>query len=230
MKTLHLLIIGIVLTTLSAMIIFFVLFQDQVDKRKTRLDDMGDVNLDNFFSDNVTRIATMQINKKNDGQGLSANMLIHLTVVGKTSAIHVYPIVAPWSKNTTTDVVFEDEDHRPIQIKPDCNYNCGSFLQLLVIPECITEQGELAGGTRMTDDAVILTHNNIYNSVFAKYSLSDILPENGQYSIKFVSPYYVKINLPKDSIVLSNHTTTCTFTLDQNKRAAFSADVTFKLG
>ncbi|MGI0066446.1 MAG: hypothetical protein ACREAT_06795 [Nitrosotalea sp.] len=229
MKTLHYFIIVIVGMTIIGMI-FFVLFQDYLVQIKTNSSYINDTKLDNYFSDNVTRVATMQVDKKQkDSKDLSANMLMTLDIVGKIDSIHAYPIIAPWGNVTTSNVTFEDENHMPIQIKSDCNYDCGTFLQLLKMPGCTTEQGQTLDGVRITDEAVIPVHNHNYTRVFAKYSLSDILPDNGQYDIKFVSPYYVKINLPEGSIVTSNHTTICTITVDPNKRSAFASDVTFEL-
>lgn len=172
----------------------------------------------------------MDVSKKqNDaGHGLSANMLIQLDVIGKTNAIHVYPIIVPWGNDTTNTVTLEDENHIPLVIKSGCNYDCGTFQTVLIIPSCVTGQGETIGRTKVVDNPILSISDHVYNRIFAKYALPDILPESGKYHIKFVSPYYVRIILPEGSQVLSNQTTTCTVS-NTNKNTAFTTDITFEL-
>ena len=192
---------------------------------------VNNVTTNNFFSDNVTRSAIMQIDiKQNDtGHGLSANMLIQLDVIGKTDSIHIYPIIVPWGNDTTNTIILEDEHHIPIITKSGCNYDCGIFQTVLIIPSCVTGQGETMGRIKVVDNPVLSTLDHVYSRIFAKYVLPDILPENGQYKVKFVSPYYVKINLPNGSTVIGNHTTTCTIMSNSNKNSEFVYDLAFKL-
>lgn len=203
-----------------------ILYKDNVTQK-----NIDHTKIPSILIDNVTRTAIMQIDKKqNDtGHGLSANMLIQLDVIGKTDAIHIYPIIVPWGNDTSNTVTLEDENHIPIVIKSGCNYDCGTFQTVLIMPSCVTGQGETMGRIKIVDNPILSTFDHAYNRIFAKYVLPDILPENGQYNVKFVSPYYVKINLPKDSTVIGNHTTTCTIMSSTNKNSEFVYDIAFKL-
>ncbi len=191
----------------------------------------NDIKSTNYFADNVTRSAIMNVNKKQSDAtyGLSASMLIQLDVIGKTDVIHIYPMIAPWGNDTISTVVLEDKNHASIKVKSGCSYDCGTFQTIIALPKCINEQAEIIGSMRIADYPILSNLDHTYYQIFAKYALPDILPENGKYHIKFVSPYYVKINLPTESVVLSNHTATCKVALDSNKRLAFAADVTFEL-
>lgn len=203
-----------------------ILYKDNVTQK-----NIDHTKIPSILIDNVTRTAIMQIDKKqNDtGHGLSANMLIQLDVIGKTDAIHIYPIIVPWGNDTSNTVTLEDENHIPIVIKSGCNYDCGTFQTVLIMPSCVTGQGETMGRIKIVDNPILSTFDHAYNRIFAKYVLPDILPENGQYNVKFVSPYYVKINLPKGSTIIDNHTTTCTIMSSTNKNSEFVYDIAFKL-
>lgn len=222
LKPLYFLLIGVLVSSILLFLVFL-----PINKENISIDNTKSIN---YFSDNVTRSATMNVSKKqNDtGHGLSANMLIQLDVIGKTDAIHIYPIIVPWGNDTTNTVTLEDGNHIPIVIKSGCNYDCGTFQTILIIPSCVTGQGETLGRIKVADNPILLTSDHVYDRIFAKYVLPDILPENGKYHIKFVSPYYVRINLPEDSRVLSNQTTTCTVS-NMHKNTAFTTDVTFEL-
>jgi hypothetical protein len=135
-----------------------------------------DVKSLNYFEDNVTRSATMDVSKQqnDDKNVLSANMSLQLDVIGKTNVIHIYPVIVPWGNDTTNTIMLEDKNHVPIKIKSDCNYNCGTFQTILkTLPICVDEQGETIGDIRIgTID--LPNSNNIYDRIFAKYHLPDI--------------------------------------------------------
>lgn len=178
--------------------------------------------------DNVTRTAILQIDEKHNDtrQALSAHVIMTLDVIGKQDTINIYPI-APRNHNIMKNLVIEDENRIPL--KDDCCGQTGIFQQMLIVPLCIDDPRIISG---VADTSVFVT-NHSYKRIFAEYDLSDILPENGRYNINFTSLYPVKINLPEESIVLSNHTGACIFpTTDHgndDKNEPFGIAVTFEL-
>lgn len=222
LKPLYFLLVGI-----SALSIIILLVFSHYYANSENPNSVNSIITNNFFSDNVTRSAIMQIDKKqNDARlGLSVNVLTQLTVVGKTNTIQLYPLSTAWHNAEPFNVTFETENQK--SINNSLGYNTGRFLDIFAIPDCTTMDGKVEP---IRSYLIPTIENHNYNKVFARYTLSDILPENEQYHVKFVSLYYVKINLPEGSTVIGNHTTTCTIISNQNKNSAFVNDITFKLG
>lgn len=60
--------------------------------------------------------------------------------------------------------------------------------------------------------------NETMGTVFIKYALPSIMPDNGAWNLKFAFDSSPKIELPKNVMIISNNTRTCSFSNDPLKK------------